>query len=130
MTQTTTSICRACMNFCPVDVETENGKVISVTGDGTNRLYRGYTCVKGRAQPELYNHPQRLRNSLKRQSDGTFVTISTDDAIAEIGDRLRGIVDRFGPRSVALFGGTYTAVDSPVNLAMVDAFMTAVGSPM
>ncbi|GAA1838547.1 molybdopterin-dependent oxidoreductase [Pseudonocardia ailaonensis] len=130
MGTTTTSICRFCMNLCPVEVETENGAVLSISGDRTNPLYRGYTCVKGRTQGARYAHPERLLRSLKRMPDGGFAPISTDEAIGEIADRLRGIAEEYGPRAVALFGGTYMAMDSPVNLTMVDAFMRAVGSAM
>ncbi len=130
MSRVSTSICRVCMNFCPIDVEIDDGKVVSVSGVGDNPIYRGYTCVKGRAQTTLYDHSRRLLHSQKRLPDGTFTPIPTDDAIAEIADRLQGIVDRFGPRAVALFGGTYMAIDSPANLSMVDAFMRALGSQM
>lgn len=130
MTQVSTSICRVCTNFCSVEVETDHGKVLNVSGDRGNPIYRGYTCVKGRAQSTLYDHPSRLLSSLKRLRDGNFAPIPTEEAIGEIADRLRGTIEEFGPRAVAIFGGTYMAMDSPVNLAVVDAFMSAVGSPM
>lgn len=130
MSETTTSICRFCMNLCPVEVETENGAVLSISGDRTNPLYRGYTCIKGRTQGARYDHPDRLLRSLKRSPSGDFTPIPTDEAIGEIADRLSRIADEFGPRAVALFGGTYMALDSPVNLTMVDAFMRAIGSAM
>ncbi|GAA1835727.1 molybdopterin oxidoreductase family protein [Pseudonocardia ailaonensis] len=130
MSRTVPSICRVCMNFCPVDVEIADGVVQSVSGDRTNPIYRGYTCVKGRTQAARYTSPARLLHSLERRPDGTFVPIPTAEAIGAIAEKLTGIVDRFGPRAVALFGGTYMAMDSPVNLSMIDAFMTAVGSPL
>lgn len=130
MTTTTTSICRVCMNFCPVEVETDGGRILGVTGERGNPLYRGYTCQKGRTQAARYDHPDRLLHSLKRRPDGSFATIATEDAITEIAERLRRIADEFGPRAVALFGGTYMAIDNPVNLAVVDAFMAALGSAM
>lgn len=130
MGKVTTSICRFCMNLCPVEVETDNGSIVSVTGDRTNSLYRGYTCIKGRTQGARYDHPERLLRSLKRRPDGSYTPISTDDAIGEIAERLSRIRDEFGPRAIALFGGTYMAMDNPANLAMVDAFMRAVGSGM
>ncbi|GEL22265.1 oxidoreductase [Pseudonocardia sulfidoxydans NBRC 16205] len=128
--RTSPSICRVCMNFCPVDVEIVDGVVQRVSGDRTNPIYRGYTCVKGRTQAARYTDPSRLLHTLVRRPDGTYAPIPTDEAIGAIAEKLTGIVDRFGPRSVALFGGTYMAMDSPLNLSMVDAFMTAVGSPL
>ena len=130
MTERHKSICRTCHHFCPVEVEVADGAVIRVFGDDDNPIYHGYTCVKGREHPALYRHPERLIRPLKRTVDGEFVEISVDDAVGEIGDRLAEIIDRHGPRAVAMFLGTYYLLDNPVNLAMGSAFMTAIGSPM
>lgn len=124
------SICRTCQQYCPVEVEVEAGSVIAVHGDPDNPIYHGYTCVKGREHPALYRHPERLLRPLKRMPDGEFVPISVDDAVGEIGDRLRTIIDRDGPRAVAMWLGTYFLLDNPVNLSMASSFMQAIGSPM
>lgn len=124
------SFCRVCQNFCPVDVHVAEGVVQRISGAPDNEIYRGYTCIKGRSHPALYNHPERVLRSLKKMPDGRFVEISTQDAIGEIALKLRGIIDRFGPRAFALFVGTYVPFESPINLSMVLAFMRAVGSPM
>jgi len=124
------SICRTCQQYCPVEVDVEDGSVLAVHGDPDNPIYHGYTCVKGREHPALYRHPDRLLRPLKRTADGDFVPISVDDAVGEIGDRLRAIIDRDGPRAVALWLGTYFLLDNPVNLSMASAFMQAIGSPM
>ncbi|HET9771834.1 MAG TPA: molybdopterin-dependent oxidoreductase, partial [Acidimicrobiia bacterium] len=114
----------------PVDVEVADGVVVAVHGDDDNPIYHGYTCVKGREHPALYRHPERLLRPLKRTADGEFVEIPVEDAVGEIGDRLSTIIDRHGPRAVAMFLGTYYLLDNPVNLAMGSAFMSAIGSPM
>src|SRR6516164_9476964 len=100
------SLCRACVNMCPVVVEVDGGQLVSVAGDRENEVFRGYTCVKGRAQPLLHNHPDRLRSSLKRMPNGEFVPISSSDAMDEIAERLRVIVDEHGPRAVAGYSGS------------------------
>jgi anaerobic selenocysteine-containing dehydrogenase len=123
------SICRVCANICSVRVDIHDGRIVGVHGDPDNPLYRGYSCVKGRNHA-LYDHPERVRHSLKRNADGELVPIATIDALAEIGDRLRGLIDRYGPRSVALYTGTYWFLDGAVNLPISSAFMKAIDSPM
>ena len=71
-----------------------------------------------------------MRHSLKRTEDGALVRIPTLQALAEIGDRLRELIDRHGPRSVALYTGTYWFLDGAVNLPISSAFMKAIDSPM
>ncbi|HYH49873.1 MAG TPA: molybdopterin-dependent oxidoreductase [Acidimicrobiia bacterium] len=130
MTERRKTICRACHHFCSVEAEVTDGAVVRITGDDDNPIYHGYTCVKGREHPALYRHPDRLLHPLKRTAGGDFVRIPLDQAIGEIAERLDAIRDRHGPRSVAMFGGTFFFLDNPVNLSMGAAFMAALGSPM
>jgi anaerobic selenocysteine-containing dehydrogenase len=111
-------------------VSTRAGRIVRVDGDPENPLYRGYSCVKGRSHGAFYDHPARLLHSLKRAPDGELIPIPTLDALAEIGDRVQGIVDRHGPRAVALYCGSYWFLDSAVNLSISSAFMKAIHSPM
>lgn len=123
------SFCRVCANGCPVLVHVEDGRAVKIEGDPEGPIHESYTCHRGRALPELTNSPQRLLHSLKRGADGTHEPIPSEQALDEIADALRTIVDRHGPRSVALYTGT--AVNKGVagnNLAV--SFMEAIGSPM
>jgi anaerobic selenocysteine-containing dehydrogenase len=130
ITELKPSFCRVCQNFCPVDVHISDGAVERVTGAAGNDIYKGYTCVKGRTHAGLYSHPDRVLRSLKKMPDGRFVEISTLDAIDEIAQKLRDVIDRFGPRAFSLFVGTYVPFENPINLSMVAAFVQASGSPM
>lgn len=127
--RTQVSICRVCANVCSVKVTTQDGRIMRIEGDHENPLYRGYSCVKGRT-PALYDHPDRVRHSLKRMSDGQFARIPTEQALAEIGDRLKALIEQHGPRSVALYCGTYWFLDSALNLPISSSFMKAIDSPM
>jgi anaerobic selenocysteine-containing dehydrogenase len=123
------SFCRYCSHGCPILVEVQDGRAVSVTGDPSNDVYSGYTCVKGRALPEQHNHPDRLLRSQKRLPDGTFEPIGSEQAMDEIAERLAAIVAEHGPSSVAAYFGTMVIV-SPVVVPMVGAFMGALGSRM
>ena len=62
------SICRLCIAHCGILATVEAGKLTHVSGDPDNPLFKGYTCPKGRALPELHNHPERLLCSQKRNA--------------------------------------------------------------
>ena len=88
MTDIVPTICRLCIAHCGVlaEVEDDNGrrKVTRVTGDPDNPLFKGYTCPKGRALPELHNHEGRLLHSMKRQADGSHAPIASEQAAVEV----------------------------------------------
>ena len=70
MTQTTTrpGICRVCSAHCGVLATVTDGKLVKVTGDPDNPMFKGYTCAKGRALPEIHNNPKRLHRGTTMQS--------------------------------------------------------------
>ena len=72
MREETLSFCRFCHAFCGIKVTVEDGRAVKVIGDVDNPLYRGFTCVKGRALPDQHNHRARLLHSMKRGRDGDF----------------------------------------------------------
>jgi len=129
MTVTKTSTCRLCTAMCPIVVTIEDGRAVEVHGDRDATLYEGYTCPKGRALPEVHANPNRLMHSLRRRPDGSHEQIATDDAVDEIADRLRDVVDRHGPSSVALYIGTAAAF-YPALGTIAAALVTALGSKM
>lgn len=129
MSEVLPTICRFCAALCGILAEVEGGRVTGVAGDRANPLYRGYICPKGRALPEQHAHPQRLLHSMKLGSDRTHAAIPHARAVAEIGARLRELLERHGPRSVALYVGTY-AFMYPLAGPMASAWMNAIGSPM
>ena len=133
MTEIVPTVCRLCIAHCGVlaTVEDDAGrrKVTRVTGDPENPVFKGYTCPKGRALPELHNHDGRLLRSLKRRDDGTHVEVDACQAAGEVAERIRAIVDAHGPRAVACYVGTPNA-GQPTSAAMGNAFLRAIGSRM
>ena len=126
------SFCRTCHNACGVVVEVDDrGRAISMTGDRENPLYEGYTCVKGRATPQMVDDPHRLKHSIKRLPDGSFERIDVEEAMDEIAIVLRRLIDEHGPRSVANYAGTAAInVNFPITRPVVFGFAEAIGSPM
>ena len=58
----------------------------------------------------------------------TFERIALEQALDEIADRLRLIIERDGPEAVAAFRGTQSGLNSTAYF-MLPAWLTAIGSP-
>lgn len=129
MTRTHAAICRSCHASCPILVDLEQGRPVRVVGDRDNPVYHGYTCARGRALPEQHTHPERLLHTMKRDGEGRYSPIPHGQAIGEIAERVQEIIDRHGPRAVALYSGTYSAL-YPATTPLAYAWMKAIGSPM
>ena len=108
------SFCRMCIAYCPILVTVVDGRPVKVTGNPDVPEFGGYTCPKGRALPEYHNDPNRLLTSLRRGEGGAFEPISSDDAVREVAERLKAVIDRHGPKSVALYLGIGGLQQSPV----------------
>ncbi|MCY3881328.1 MAG: molybdopterin-dependent oxidoreductase, partial [Chloroflexi bacterium] len=128
MVETKKSFCRFCHAFCAIEVDVEDNEVIEVRGDTSDPIYGGYTCIKGRHLPDQHNHSERLRTSLKRMPDGSFQPIPSEQALDEIAEKLRSIIDEHGPRSVASYNGTY-AFCNAITLSVTRAWHAGIKSP-
>ncbi|TPG33236.1 molybdopterin dinucleotide-binding protein [Mycobacterium hodleri] len=122
-------ICRICSAHCGVLATVTDGKLTKVTGDPDNPMFQGYTCVKGRALPEIHNNPLRLLQSQKRAPDGTYAAVEAQRAMDEIAAKLQQLIDTHGPRSIALYLGT-NGLPYPASALMANAFIRAIESPM
>src|SRR5246500_3172324 len=97
--------CNLCYVNCGLEVLIENDRITKVRGDRDNPKSQGYLCNKAARIPYYAHHRDRLTSPLRRRADGSFEEIDWDTAIAEIAARLRGVVDRHGGKSLALYGG-------------------------
>lgn len=129
MKTTEHTICRACHAQCGLLVDMEDGRPVKIRGDKDNPVYFGYSCIKGRELGGYHSLPTRLLHSQKRQADGSHAPIASEAAMDEIAARLRALIDRHGPRAVAIYIGTHGYNNFPAN-AFGTAFLDAVGSPM
>jgi anaerobic selenocysteine-containing dehydrogenase len=129
MTETHASICRFCHASCAILVDVEDGRPVKVVGDRENPIYHGYTCPKGRALPEQHAHPERLLHSQRKLTDGSHEAISHAQAIDEVSERVSAILAEHGPRSVAMYTGTFS-FPYPAAVPVAMSWMDAVGSPM
>lgn len=123
------SVCRICHVACDLVVDLREGRVRAIHGNRDNPVYHGYSCIKGRSSAAVMELPSRLLHSVQRMPDGGFARVAVDPALADVAARLQRIVDDHGPRSVAMFIGTYASTHL-VTEGFARAFMRALGSPM
>lgn len=89
----------------------------------------GNICFKGTSAPQIHNHPDRLRTALKRvgeRGEDRWEEISHEQAIAEIAERLRVIIDRDGPEAWAV---STSGWNTQTGYGMDRRLMNLVGSP-
>lgn len=94
---------------CGLLVHIEKGRVIRIEGDPDSPLSRGYLCVKGRAQAERLNHPDRLMYPLLRTGEpgaGNWKRISWDEALTRLGEAIERTRMHRGPEAICFGQGT------------------------
>jgi anaerobic selenocysteine-containing dehydrogenase len=92
--------CSLCGINCGLEVQVENNRMVKVRPDKENPGSEGYICRKGLNIAFHQHNADRLTHPLKKVGN-TFEKISWDQAIQEIAEKLKGILDRHGPRSLA-----------------------------
>ena len=125
----TTGICRFCHATCGLKVTIEHGRVTGLIGDIDNPAYHGYSCVKGRNFHQFHYDPARVLHPLQRDASGALQPVAHPAALAGIGRALARILAAHGPRSVAMYSGTFSHF-CPAGVMLREAFMDAIGSPM
>ena len=97
VSSTSRTFCRICHAACPVEVEIEENKVISVRGVKEDPLFKGYTCIKGRQIPDQINSQERLRFHLRKAQDGHFEEVARDKGLDEVAKKLEETIENPGP---------------------------------
>lgn len=129
MGESVKTFCRNCSALCSMEIDLEEGRMVGARPDGSVSPYGAYLCPKGLASVDFHNGAEnRLFESLKRGSKGELATIASEDAVAEIGDRLAALVAEHGPRCVAVYHGT-GAYRSVLGGLMERAWVSALGTP-
>ncbi len=129
MIETVPSYCRFCHSGCAVLVDVEDGRPVRVRGDRENPAYRGFCCIKGRQLPDQWGHPDRLLQTHKRMPDGSHRPVPYQEAVDDIAERLSDLLVTHGPRSIAMYSGTYS-IANPATMPFAAAFMESLGSSM
>ena len=107
-TKTALTVCGLCGGGCFVDVRLDGGKVQSVSKAQGHPGIQGGLCVRGAALKTYLDHPQRLRQPLRRvgeKGSGDFEPISWEEAFALLGERLRRVKTESGAEATVFYSG-------------------------
>lgn len=122
------TFCRICEVACALHAESgDSGQLIRLQPDREHPVSRGFACAKGTRFLETAHHPERVLSPLQRQADGRYAAISWDAAMSRCAERLRPILDRYGPHAIAVYVGNPLAFNVMGSLSTL-AFMRALGS--
>lgn len=97
------SYCNSCAGRCGYTVYTRNGRIGRIVADKNHPVAEGTLCARGYAFPEIAYSEDRLTDPLKRTEDGQFEVISWDQAYQEISEKIKAIIDQYGPQAFAYF---------------------------
>jgi formate dehydrogenase len=119
------TFCRICEASCGFVAEVEDNRIVNYYPDKEHPVSKGYSCPKGRHMPKLLYHPKRIMFPLKRSGD-QFDRISWDQAIDEIGTKVLGLKEKYGPHSIGSYIG---AIGFNYSSALYSgAFFSAIGT--
>ncbi|MGA8893076.1 MAG: molybdopterin-dependent oxidoreductase [Anaeromyxobacteraceae bacterium] len=124
--RTQTTFCRICESLCGLVAHVEGDRVVEVRADDQHVATRGFSCPKGLHQHEIYASPDRLLAPEKREGAG-WARIGWDQALGEIGAKVRRIRAAHGPDAIAMYVGT-AAGFGVLHPAFAQGFMTGLGS--
>ena len=112
--------CVLCGNQCGLEVRVENNKIVKVRGDKDNPVSEGYVCRKGMNVAYHQHNKDRVLYPMKKVGD-RFQRVSWDQAISEIAEKLKTILDQYGPRVLASMvgGGEFAFLSMPFPIRLV-----------
>jgi len=107
---TVRTYCTLCGVGCPAVVTIEDGRVTKLDADRAHPK-GGAICGKGRAAPEIHDHPHRvnfpvMRTNPKTAADPGWRRVSWDEALSRISERLLQVRAESGAEAVAFGRGT------------------------
>lgn len=122
------TFCRICEAHCGIVASVEGERVTKLRPDRDHPLSQGYACPKGIAMVDVQNDPDRVLHPLRRSRDGGFERVGWDEALDDIGARLRAVLDAHGPKAVGWYMGNPGAF-SYSHALWVKGFLDALGTP-
>lgn len=120
------TFCRICEALCGLEVTVEDNRVTAIHPDKHHVATGGFSCPKGLKQAQMYDSPDRVQRPQKRVGD-TWNEISWDQALDEIGQKVKHLRGSRGPDSIAMYVGT-AAGFGVLHPVFAQGFMTGVGS--
>lgn len=99
----TRTTCPYCGTGCEVNVGVLKGRIVTVRPALDAPVNRGHLCVKGRYGFDFVRAADRVTEPMIRES-GAWKTVSWEEAASFVAERLKSIVEKYGPDSVGVLG--------------------------
>jgi len=100
--------CGVCEATCGLVATVEDERITKIRPDDSHPNSEGFACPKGILFPKVLEDPDRVLAPQRRRADGTFESVSWDEALDDIGRRLNAIVAQYGRESVGVALGNPT----------------------
>jgi len=124
--------CLNCQARCAIRVRVVNGKAVKITGNPLSKVSDGKICPRGHIGLQVLYDPGRINTPLKRTNnekgngiDPQWVSITWDQALGEITNRLNKLREKGEPNKLLLFYGLNTISSQD----MISRFAEAFGTP-
>lgn len=114
------SVCNWCKGECGVLVYVNNGRLVKATNDPDfpEQVWpRNTGCARLQAAAEWFYHPDRVNFPLKRAGEkgsGKWQVIPWDQALDEIADGMKTVINRYGPEALSFTLGTAYKQENPL----------------
>jgi NADH-quinone oxidoreductase subunit G len=103
----TGTVCNHCGDGCKTTLSVRNQEIIRANNRDHSGFNGEFLCAKGRFGWDFVNSEKRLSTPLIRRESGQQPA-SWEEALDLAAGRLRGVVERHGPGSVAVLGSNRT----------------------
>ena len=107
MPETRLHTCMLCEATCGIVAQVEGGRVTGIRGDLKDPFSRGHVCPKAAAIPDLMEHPDRIREPMRRVGD-RWEPVSWEDALSEAAERIAAVQREHGRNAVGMYVGNPT----------------------
>lgn len=91
--------CPYCGVGCSLTLHIKDNQIIRVSSKEDSIVNEGMLCAKGRFGYEFVASPDRLKTPLIKKN-GKFESVSWDEALDYIAERLKQIKDKYGPDAI------------------------------
>jgi len=97
--------CPLCEAMCGLEVHVRGQQVELIRADQRDAWSKGHLCPKGTTLGHLHHDPDRIRQPLVRNPDGTFREVTWDEAFERCTELLAPVIAEHGIGAVTAFVG-------------------------
>jgi len=112
------TFCGICEASCGLVATVDQDRVVSLRPDPEHPSSQGFACSKGVQFHEIAADPDRVVNPMRRMPDDSFARATWDEALDDIGERLKRIRKAHGAESIGVAFGNPIAWNFSAGVAI------------